>query len=653
MMRCWLILLLLLGVFPVAVAAQAPKDLARQREEQEAVRAETDRFARRVGMVLRVLQQNQLDGDSETELLQELVDNLSRLSKDEMTAVIARLEVAQKTADAQRAKAEQDEAGKQHGKALASLKIMLAKYDAIRSLDQASEQLERLARKQFDLTLETTRLKHLAANSPLPVGVKDRQGYLSRLAQKLAFAQKEIQDEFMKMCKQLNKLAKSADAASPHPWKQVQAAIVTRKHEERSVQSIDALFEAKLTDALARQQPLAADMLYFAQVLRPVPERTAALREVRRQLERIISEQEPLLLLTEVADAKALAELVSRQAGIEFDTLSTRLNLHRFVEPLANKLTVAESAMNDSAVSLIRGQKDASKSQSQALAVLREVDRELEKLLAESQTKPTEAIDLAKLASDLAKAIALAHQAADQSKLAANSGQPPTQQNLDQSQAATQAALATLQQSLPQAPANLLPTLQKAAASLQQASQQLQKQQPMPANQAQMQAAKLLQQAAASLPMPAVPLALSPNAIAPPSAAMTAPAVAAFAPMASPSAKAGVGPATVPGLGSAGPGLVPGSQLQFGPGALNPANQNSQSLVGSAKGSPKPAMTPSQLLDVQGDGSYLTLPPQDRGRIQQALNQNLPPEFAFQIRQYYLNLARGKSALPTGTTKKR
>lgn len=52
----------------------------------------------------------------------------------------------------------------------------------------------------------------------------------------------------------------------------------------------------------------------------------------------------------------------------------------------------------------------------------------------------------------------------------------------------------------------------------------------------------------------------------------------------------------------------------------------------------------SQLQDVKGNDSFLTLPARQRDLIRQALSEGLPAEYSALIQQYYVNLARGRSA---------
>ena len=62
--------------------------------------------------------------------------------------------------------------------------------------------------------------------------------------------------------------------------------------------------------------------------------------------------------------------------------------------------------------------------------------------------------------------------------------------------------------------------------------------------------------------------------------------------------------------------------------------------------------TASELVDVKGKGTFLDLPAKQREMIRQALADNLPPEYAAMIQQYYLGIAKGKPATPPAAPKK-
>jgi hypothetical protein len=60
-----------------------------------------------------------------------------------------------------------------------------------------------------------------------------------------------------------------------------------------------------------------------------------------------------------------------------------------------------------------------------------------------------------------------------------------------------------------------------------------------------------------------------------------------------------------------------------------------------------------ELKDLEGDGTFLGLPPRQREMIRQALSGQLPPEYAEMIQQYYVNIARGRPAAPPVAPPKR
>src|SRR5438046_2857721 len=132
-----------------AQSADAPKgllepsrekqDAAVQQQIQKRVQAETDQTVRRIHTMLRALSFHKLDQAEENKILGEVAGTLSSLSKDQMNQVVARLGAAAKASDDQKANAEIEEAYKRHREILDHLNRLLARYDAVRSLEQASE----------------------------------------------------------------------------------------------------------------------------------------------------------------------------------------------------------------------------------------------------------------------------------------------------------------------------------------------------------------------------------------------------------------------------------------------------------------------------------------------------------------------------------
>ena len=98
-LRCVLVLL----AVPAFAPAQDPAEAARQERQ---VKDDTDRVVRRIGTMLRVLDYYQLDQAAEKQLLAEAGGTLQGLSKDQMAAVIERLDAAAATPDEGKSKEE-------------------------------------------------------------------------------------------------------------------------------------------------------------------------------------------------------------------------------------------------------------------------------------------------------------------------------------------------------------------------------------------------------------------------------------------------------------------------------------------------------------------------------------------------------------------
>src|SRR5262245_6721770 len=154
-----------LGCWATAVAAvvalgsaraEDPADLIQQRELQKQIQADTDKTVRQLETTLRVLQYYQLDKGAEKELLAEAASTLKKLSRNQMTEVIARLEAAGKAPDPKAADSEKEKAYARHREIIEELKGLIDRRDAISSLEQAADRLEKTAGDQTDLYLTSS-----------------------------------------------------------------------------------------------------------------------------------------------------------------------------------------------------------------------------------------------------------------------------------------------------------------------------------------------------------------------------------------------------------------------------------------------------------------------------------------------------------------
>lgn len=209
------------------------------------------------------------------------------------------------------------------------------------------------------------------------------------------------------------------------------------------------------------------------------------------------------------------------------------------------------------------------------------------------------------------------------------------------SQSSTEKALASLGQAQSQAPSEVMPLLDKAGKELAKALQDIQKGSPNDALPKQQNAIAQMNQAMAS--MQAAMAKMQPNDA---KSEGQSTQVASNQP-----GQQGEGKGDASKPGNAKNGQAQGKQGEK-------ASPGQEKNLGKGKGDRiadgKRTNNPSELLDVEGDGHFLNLPPRQRELIRQAISGELPPEYAAQIRQYYINISRGRPAtLPTFAPPKR
>ena len=137
---------------------QTQQDLLLQQDRQKQIQAETDYVVRRMGTMLRVLDFYQLDKAAEKKMLEDVAGVLGGLSKTQMREVILRLEAAAQAKSSEQSTKEVEAAYARHREILDTLKTMLARFDAIRSLDQAADRLDKQSQQQLELHFLTSQV---------------------------------------------------------------------------------------------------------------------------------------------------------------------------------------------------------------------------------------------------------------------------------------------------------------------------------------------------------------------------------------------------------------------------------------------------------------------------------------------------------------
>jgi len=199
---------------------------------------------------------------------------------------------------------------------------------------------------------------------------------------------------------------------------------------------------------------------------------------------------------------------------------------------------------------------------------------------------------------------------------------------LAKAQETTQAAKNALDQAQAQAPQPLQEQLDRANKELSKANDELAKGNPEKAAEAQEQAAQQIEQALQALDkaMENMDQEAQQQAQA-----------------GKPGDKPGSKPGSKPGQGSKA-GQKPGDPKSQ---AKKSEEKNDSKGNGNRIADGKVSNAESKLGNVIGDGSFIHLPPREREMIRQALNDRLPPEFAAEIQQYFINLARTRNS-PSG-----
>ncbi len=179
----------LLGSAPRA--AETAPDLPTQEERQKQIQAETDRLVRRMETMIRVLQYNRLDKSAEKQLLDQVAGTLNGLSREQMTRLIDALEKAGKVKGEARTQ-ELKEAQDRHEQIVLGLKGLLARFDAVKSLDQAAERLDKMARDELDQHLQNAQLTWEDNDRPNPKKSEESRRRAERLAGEQSFIHRDL-----------------------------------------------------------------------------------------------------------------------------------------------------------------------------------------------------------------------------------------------------------------------------------------------------------------------------------------------------------------------------------------------------------------------------------------------------------------------------
>jgi hypothetical protein len=420
----WL-LLALLGSSSSGGALRAA-DLATQEERQKQIKFETDRLVRRVETMIRLLEYNRLDKSAEKQLLDQVAGTLNGLSREQMLRLIAALEKAGK-ANGDARDVELKEVQARHEQIVLGLKSLLARFDAIKSLDQAAERLDKMARDELDHYLQNVQMAWEDNNaSKLP-----KSEDIRLRAEKLAGEETFLHRDLSNLLGQLDALKKLLPPEHQERYRKMEIALKSSnlldnlKSASRRMRGFGAPVDRQRNwrMASATQWQSSGDIQNLAQILRGSQEKLAALREARQKIERTIEDQigvqqgtrtspemeRPDARPQEMAEMYLLWSrgLSSRQAALEFDARATKTLVQPYAKELTGKfdpvektMRVAQDALRDRGVRPSNNDKTLPPQES-AIAKLREIKAELDHLIADAEKAAAD--PLANLKDALAK----------------------------------------------------------------------------------------------------------------------------------------------------------------------------------------------------------------------------------------------------------
>src|SRR5262249_28767469 len=264
--------------------ADSAKDTTSQQDKQKQVQADTERTVRRMNTMIRLLTYNQLDKESESKVLDEVAQTLAGLSREQMTDILARLEVASRARDETKSQKELETAYVRHREVITILKSMLAKYDAIKNLDQAGERLENAAKEQLEIHLKTSQAVQERKNTveQLFTTPKAKAEAAAKIRNQ-ADDQKDLRQDVANLLKQVQELRDALPADQKERLAKMEAALQAKavlNEMAKAAELLESRKESadKANEALDLQRKAAADLQELARELRGPKDRLQALR---------------------------------------------------------------------------------------------------------------------------------------------------------------------------------------------------------------------------------------------------------------------------------------------------------------------------------------------------------------------------------------
>ncbi|MDY3554617.1 hypothetical protein R5W24_003743 [Gemmata sp. JC717] len=406
--------LLLVGLLvPLATSQDKSADPAKQRDDQQKIKARIDEAARRTSSTLDALMFQRLAPGAEQKMLRGVADDLRGLSETEIRAVLAHLEAA--VAAPANATKEQREAAEASKTIMTQLKVMLGQLDVIKNLDEAADRLERAAEKQIALIGDTH------TNTTLPsrgsVRIDDRGP--------LAAEQGELRVEVLAVFKQVNRLVTEKLLTPDQLTRLERTEALSRgaKLAEDMKDTAGLLKAGAFTSASVPQRRHTKELKDLAAALRTPPaSRLDALKKAQAEVNKAIDAQTKVNRDTaerlDAAEVRRIQrqgsdpntvranELANQQTKAEFAARDAHKATFEAAPDVAEKLRSAERKEWDAEEKLRnRDIASAKEPQQKALEELNEAKDELDRQIAAAELAKVDSLAATKQAAERLDAI--------------------------------------------------------------------------------------------------------------------------------------------------------------------------------------------------------------------------------------------------------
>jgi hypothetical protein len=484
--------------------------LSNQGLQQKQTQAETQRLASRLDGMLRVLAYHQLDATAEQKIMDEAAGSLKGLSREQMKDILARLDQAVKTPSPIETDQHLDAAHEKHREVLDRLRLLITRFESMRSLEQAAQQIDKIAKEQVNLRERVQRADQQRREAPQ--GRPSRRGMRPESPSSQAMRQQDLARDTEAVLQKIDELKTDVpEELKPRIDRTLEIA-QERQLLETMRDAANHIRYRNAREADDRQIQATSDLERLARTLRAPTEKLAALQEARDRVQKLIPKQQALRDESEAAKDPRQADSrearpntreanankqAAQQTELQVQTRDTQDLIKEHATDVAGELKKADKAMAEAKDRLRTAQpQKAVEPQDKAVKNLETAKERLDQLVAEEEKRQRDPlVGLQKAIEDLEKLIAEQQKAQHQAKNAIQQQKP---QDL-KPQAPKQQNLAYKAEEVARRPMAARPEakdlIQQASEAMHAASEQLHTQQGEPAVQNQERAIKDLTKA--------------------------------------------------------------------------------------------------------------------------------------------------------------